>query len=350
MLKVLPPTLPPCEPIESAIEQIHITEETQITTKLLENQLHILQKKYKFRVEGHRGAGLLELENTLLAFKRAIAIGLDGIELDIWPTKDGIPVVIHGKSDRTVEFVGLTETIENLTYHELCQLKLMNGERIPTLREVLELSKNNICINIELKGDNLRVIQPTILILEELNMWGQINFSSFYHVYHQEIIRVMQSRNLQHHKIYFGYLMKKLESYPDLSIAEENDSLNMDYQLLIHHKEGAIRCIEQARNKKMKIKIYFPMKIKENHDMYKELIGLEVDTIITNYPLEIMNFLMTSHKDESAVKQKADKEIIKRIVREYGNRTSSFLKWSYLIGLGQLMSFFMIITPMLNRV
>ena len=40
------------------------------------------RKGLKF--EGHRGAGLLEAENTLRAFKRAIDLDLDGVELDVY--------------------------------------------------------------------------------------------------------------------------------------------------------------------------------------------------------------------------------------------------------------------------
>lgn len=35
-------------------------------------------------------------QNTLSSFKKSIDIGLDSVELDVWLTKDMIPVVIHG--------------------------------------------------------------------------------------------------------------------------------------------------------------------------------------------------------------------------------------------------------------
>ena len=46
-------------------------------------------------IEGHRGARGLLPENTLPAFKRAIALGIDGLEFDIGLTRGGIPVVHH---------------------------------------------------------------------------------------------------------------------------------------------------------------------------------------------------------------------------------------------------------------
>ena len=46
-------------------------------------------------IEGHRGARGLLPENTLPAFERAIALGVDGLEFDIGLTRDGVPVVHH---------------------------------------------------------------------------------------------------------------------------------------------------------------------------------------------------------------------------------------------------------------
>ena len=48
------------------------------------------------RIEGHRGMGRYEAKNTLQSFARTIDEELDGIELDVWLSKDNIPVIIHG--------------------------------------------------------------------------------------------------------------------------------------------------------------------------------------------------------------------------------------------------------------
>ena len=46
-------------------------------------------------VEGHRGACALYPENTLLAFEKAIEMGVDAVEFDIWLSKDKVPVLMH---------------------------------------------------------------------------------------------------------------------------------------------------------------------------------------------------------------------------------------------------------------
>ena len=46
-------------------------------------------------VEGHRGYRALYPENTLLSFRKAIELGVDAVEFDVWLSNDGVPVIIH---------------------------------------------------------------------------------------------------------------------------------------------------------------------------------------------------------------------------------------------------------------
>ena len=56
----------------------------------------------KTKVWAHRGASGYSPENTLDAFRKAVEMGADGIELDVQMTKDGELVVIH---DETIDRV-----------------------------------------------------------------------------------------------------------------------------------------------------------------------------------------------------------------------------------------------------
>ena len=93
---------------------------------------------------GHRGLSAGFPENTLAAFRNAIAIGVEVIELDLRGTADGEVVVLHDQTvDRTTDGSG---DVSALT---LAQVKMLDAgsyldpkfrdERIPTFREVLEL-------------------------------------------------------------------------------------------------------------------------------------------------------------------------------------------------------------------
>lgn len=110
------------------------------------------------QVEAHRGDSANAPENTMAAFKRAVALGVPFIELDIHPTRDGELVVIHDWSvDRTTDGKG---AVRDLTVAELRQLDAGSwfgpafaGERIPLLSEVIEwLSASGTFLNVEIKA------------------------------------------------------------------------------------------------------------------------------------------------------------------------------------------------------
>ncbi len=90
-------------------------------------------------VIAHRGASGLFPENTLLAFRKAIEVGADAIELDVRLTKDGIPVVIHDPTvDRTTDGVG---AVSALHFDAIKELNAGGGETVPTLETVLEATE-----------------------------------------------------------------------------------------------------------------------------------------------------------------------------------------------------------------
>jgi glycerophosphoryl diester phosphodiesterase len=98
----------------------------------------------KIVVVAHRGLAPGYPENTLLAFRHALSLGVDFIEMDLRMTKDGIPVIIHDDTvDRTTDGRGGVETF---TLSEIKKLDAgsfagpkFEGTRIPTLEEALAL-------------------------------------------------------------------------------------------------------------------------------------------------------------------------------------------------------------------
>jgi len=77
-------------------------------------------------VTGHRGAAGLEPENTIRSFKRALALGVDQVELDVHFTKDRELVVIHDATvDRTTSGSG---HVHAYTLDEIQRLDAGGGE------------------------------------------------------------------------------------------------------------------------------------------------------------------------------------------------------------------------------
>ncbi|MFA6928856.1 MAG: glycerophosphodiester phosphodiesterase family protein [Lentisphaeria bacterium] len=108
-------------------------------------------------LEAHRGYSALYPENTLLAFRKAIAVGATSIELDVHVSSDAELIVMHDATlNRTSTGQG---PIAEHTLSELAKLDAGNwknsafaGEKIPTLEEALRLTlESNVTFNVEVK-------------------------------------------------------------------------------------------------------------------------------------------------------------------------------------------------------
>ena len=111
---------------------------------------------------GHRGAKGLEPENTLRSIRRALDLGADGVEVDVY-FSDGQMVVIHDDTlERTTNGRG---RVEEQSFDYLRSLDAGKGEKIPTLREVFETVNRRAFINIELKG--ARTAEPVFELIGE---------------------------------------------------------------------------------------------------------------------------------------------------------------------------------------
>ncbi len=131
---------------------------------------------------GHRGAMGYEPENTLRSFKKALQLKVDMVELDVYVCKTGEVVVIHdSRVDRTTNGKGY---VAEKTFQELRKLDVGKGEKIPTLKEVLDLINKKVKVNIELKGPG--TAKPVFKIIETYvkeKGWSYNHFlvSSFNH-------------------------------------------------------------------------------------------------------------------------------------------------------------------------
>src|SRR5579862_6005632 len=94
---------------------------------------------------GHRGAAGHEPENTLRSVRKALELGADGIEVDVYFV-DGKLVVIHDDTlNRTTN--GRGRLAEN-TFDYLRSLDAGKGERIPTLEEIFDTVNRRAVINV----------------------------------------------------------------------------------------------------------------------------------------------------------------------------------------------------------
>ena len=151
------------------------------TDKLLKN-LHDNKSKYIF-VIAHRGDWRNAPENSLQSIEKAIAMKVDMVELDIQPTKDGNFICMHDETlDRTSTGKG---EIKNYTTEELKKFVLRSGngikprQPISTLKEVLNVCKDRILVNIDKGGTYIKEIMP---IIKECGMEKQVIIKGYYPV------------------------------------------------------------------------------------------------------------------------------------------------------------------------
>jgi glycerophosphoryl diester phosphodiesterase len=122
---------------------------------------------------GHRGYSALHLENSMEAFRAALAAGMAGFELDVQPTQDGVCHVLHDDDlGRTAEKGGI---LRKLKSNQLPLLK--NGEPVPRLVDVLALPAR--LVNVELKGEP--GWKQALAAVEAAGALDRVLFSSFEH-------------------------------------------------------------------------------------------------------------------------------------------------------------------------
>ena len=108
-------------------------------------------------VIGHRGAGGVAPENTRAAIERAISAGAQWVEIDVQETADGEVVVMHDSD--LMKNAGVDLKVWDATVDEITAVDIgssfdpqFHDERVPTLREILNLCKGRVGIIIELKS------------------------------------------------------------------------------------------------------------------------------------------------------------------------------------------------------
>lgn len=224
----------------------------------------------------HRGFSGKYPENTLLAFKKAIEFGVDGIEMDVHLTKDGEMVIIHDELvDRTTNGHGF---VKDFTYEELSKLDAsyifpeVGFQKIPTLREYMELVKDTgIITNIELKTGVFEypgIEKKVYDMIMEYGLKDKMIISSFNH------FSVMR--------------MKAIDSEIKCGLLEESWLLNAaDYVA-----DAGIECfhpyykyltkenVEKLKEKGLEINTW-TVNTKEE---IREMIERDVDSVIGNYP------------------------------------------------------------------
>ena len=138
-------------------------------------------------VEGHRGYCAKYPENTLISYRKAMELGVDAMEFDVWLSKDNVPVIMHdGNARRTA---GVDRNLNDMTLEEIKTLDVGSwkgeefaGEQVPTLKELLELAKElrpDLRLGVEIKDHRPETVDLTVALLKEYGYFDTCWFYAF---------------------------------------------------------------------------------------------------------------------------------------------------------------------------
>jgi len=171
-------------------------------------------------VEGHRGFCAMYPENTLLSFEKAIQLGVDAVEFDIWLSKDKVPVLMHdGNAYRTC---GVDANLRDLTLEQIKTLDPFSPKKfgdtfrgqaqVPTLYELLELVKKTqpgLKLGVEIKEYTEETVDIAVSALKEFGVFENCWFYAF----NGRIIRYLKEKYVARTMGYPDFQMKEFDGY-----------------------------------------------------------------------------------------------------------------------------------------
>ena len=220
-------------------------------------------------VIGHRGAMGHETENTLASVRKAMELGVDMIEVDVFKIKSGEIAVFH--DDRLERLTNGGGRIEEYDIVELKMLKLEGNHRIPQLQDVLKEIDHKVRLNIELKGANI-ADRVNFIINTYIKNYGWSLQDFLISSFKWDELREMRRLNAD---VPIAILTES-DPMDALSIAGElkAEAINPNFKTL--------NAANVARMKEAGFQVY-TWTVNEPADI-EHMKELGVDGIITNYP------------------------------------------------------------------
>lgn len=239
------------------------------------------------KIYGHRGYGVGTPENSISAIKKSIDNNIDYIEIDVQRTKDRKYVLNHDKTFERVSYEKpyfINKKVSDLNYSQIETLDIGRrvsqryaGEKVPRIEEVLDVCKNKIKINLELKeGIDHEMIDDLMELVRKKGMKKQVFFTSL-NIRDIEYIENKDS-TFDTGLIYFI----KLGNY---------GSVDADY-MIMEEREATDSNIKKLHKKGKKV-IVWTVNTQESIDKFSKM---DIDGIITDYPLEVKEAVSENSK------------------------------------------------------
>ena len=229
------------------------------------------------KVLAHRGFSGNYPENTMLAFRKAIEAGADGIELDIHESRDGQLVIIH--DENLVRTTGIDGIVSDFTLAELTKTRASRTKSdafdtpIPSFEEFCDFaSSGSFITNVEIKTNNQwyqDIERKAVDMIRAFGLQDRIIFSSF------NWISVMRAKQLAP-EIPCGFLY---DGNKHLHLAPQTKDAGIQFM----HPDFALlddAIVAECRENGIGLNVWT---INEESQM-RRLIDWDVNAAITNYP------------------------------------------------------------------
>jgi len=238
------------------------------------------------KVIGHKGAVDGAPENTRSSLERALALGVDAVEIDVWPTADGKFIVFHDA--HLARITGHSGWTTALTSDELKKLDVgssyspeFSGERILLLEEALDILSGQILLILELKRTRHEMDQFAWVeerLAKILSSSGALPWTLVISFDHAALLSLREMN--PHMRIGMLYAGEWL------SVWTEAERLSPE-ALLPHWAQTTPQLVDEAHQRGLSI---YPWLV--NHDEWMtRFMEMNVDGIITDRPEQLLKLL-----------------------------------------------------------
>ncbi len=226
---------------------------------------------------GHRGAMGYEPENTLLAIAKALALGVDWIEIDVHNVENNLIVFHDRRLERTTNGTGY---ICDRSFAYLRSLDAGKGQPIPTLAEVFDTVNRRCGINIELKGSNTAGLVIDLIQEYIARGWQYEDFlvSSFNHYELKQVKDTCPQIAIA--ILIYGIPLNYLDIATELNAVAIIPAIDYVTEELV----------QNIHNRGFKIFVYTVNQAEEINAMKL----LNVDGIFSNYPERVIRAIATN--------------------------------------------------------
>lgn len=238
-------------------------------------------------VIGHACAGGEAPHNTLAGVRACLATGAQAMEIDVQLSADGIPVLMHDNTvDRTTNLSG---PVSSFTAAELAKADAGDGEKVPTLAEVLDLVDGRLTVLCELKRTEGEAARDSVLVDAVVAAAIRRGSEAWTGIHSFSLDIVERARALA----------------PELSAAvisgpvegERQDTLfhaalvRGAQAISVHHSCIDSEFVVAAKRRQLTVWTWTP----DEEAVWERLAEAGVDGIITNYPTRLTRFLASRH-------------------------------------------------------